>query len=192
MICRIYFILISISQFLYKKCIIFIYYRINDLANECDVPVEVNCSNPLHYTKQKGRDSDTFSAKSYTSQTKVCLVNHKVYTNRQNETIETTNCSYKEKPSTIFLGTGSNYWFIYINKIFLKKADISKTATVFKKKLPYSFLWLLHQCCRVLDCHMSELYLELMDLENKFSTFLQPDKTTNQSECEEMFSNITL
>uniref|UniRef100_A0A2S2NPB4 Uncharacterized protein n=1 Tax=Schizaphis graminum TaxID=13262 RepID=A0A2S2NPB4_SCHGA len=163
--------------------------RIYDLADECNIPIEVNFSSPLHYVKQKGRDSDTVGTLPYASQINVYLINQEVYKNKQNET---TNSSYEEKPNTIFLGTGSNYWFIYINKNFLKKANIYKINTVFKKKIPHSFLWFMHQCCRILDCHMSDLYLQLMDLETKFSTFIQPNETSNQTECEEMISNITL
>ncbi|XP_060842088.1 TATA box-binding protein-associated factor RNA polymerase I subunit B [Rhopalosiphum padi] len=163
--------------------------RIYDLADECNIPIEVNFSNPLHYTKQKGRDSDTVGTLPYASQINVYLINQDVFKNKQNET---TNSSYEEKPNTIFLGTGSNYWFIYINKNFLNKANISKINTVFKKKLPHSFLWFMHQCCRILDCHMSDLYLQLMDLETKLSTFIQSNETSNQTECEEMISNITL
>lgn len=149
--------------------------------------IEVNTKSPLHYTKQE--DRNTVAKPSYTSQTKMYLVNQKVYKNKQNET---TNSSYEEKPNTIFLGTGSNYWHIHISKDFLKKAEISKINEVFEKKLPYSFLWLMHQCRRVLDCRMPELYLELMDLEVNFSTFIQPYETSKQTKCEEMFSNITL
>jgi len=119
----------------------------------------------------------------------VYLVNQEFYENKQNET---TNTSYEEKPNTIFLGTGSNYWYIHINKQFLRKANISKQNNVFKKKLPYSFLWFMDQCCRVLNCHMSDLYKQLMDLENEFSTFIKPNKTSSQAECEKMISNITL
>lgn len=117
------------------------------------------------------------------------LVNEIVDKNIQ---IDTTNNSYEEKPNTIFLGTGSNYWCIHMNKYFLTKADITKINTVFNKKLPCSFLWLMHQCCRVLDCNMSELYSELIDLENRIFKILQSNKTDNQTECEEMLSNITL
>lgn len=39
---------------------------------------------------------------------------------------------------------------------------------------------------------MSDLYLQLMDLETKLSTFIQSNETSNQTECEEMISNITL
>lgn len=161
--------------------------RIYDLADECGVPIKVNCRSPLHYTKQKGKD--TVARPLYTSQTKVCLVNQEVYENKQ---YETTNSLNEEKPNTIFLGTGSNYWHIHISKDILKKAEISKINKVFEKKLPYSFLWLMHQCSRVLDCRMPELYLELMDLEINFSTFIQPYETSEQTKCEEMFSNITL
>lgn len=119
----------------------------------------------------------------------MCLVNQEVYENKQ---YETTNSLNEEKPNTIFLGTGSNYWHIHISKDILKKAEISKINKVFEKKLPYSFLWLMHQCSRVLDCRMPELYLELMDLEINFSTFIQPYETSEQTKCEEMFSNITL
>lgn len=139
--------------------------------------------------KQKGKDPDTVGTLPSTAQTNVYLVNQELYENKQNET---TNTSYEEKPNTIFLGTGSNYWYIHINKQFLRKANISKQNKVFKKKLPYSFLWFMDQCCRVLDCHMSDLYKQLIDLENEFSTFIQPNKTSNQTECEEMISNITL
>lgn len=163
--------------------------RIYDLAEECNIPIEVNFNSPLHYIKQKGRDPDTVGTLPYTAQTNVYLVNQELYENKQNET---TNTSYEEKPNTIFLGTGSNYWYIHINKQFLRKANISKQNKVFKKKLPYSFLWFMDQCCRVLDCHMSDLYKQLMDIENEFSTFIQPNKTSSQTECKKMISNITL
>ncbi|XP_050053252.1 TATA box-binding protein-associated factor RNA polymerase I subunit B isoform X3 [Aphis gossypii] len=163
--------------------------RIYDLAEECNIPIEVNFNSPLHYMKQKGRDPDTVGTLPYTAQTNVYLVNQELYENKQNET---TNTSYEEKPNTIFLGTGSNYWYIHINKHFLRKANISKQNKVFKKKLPYSFLWFMDQCCRVLDCHTSDLYKQLMDLENEFFTLIQPNKTSSQTECEEMISNITL
>lgn len=163
--------------------------RIYDLADECGVPIEVNCKSPLHYDKQKGRDPETVRTPLYTSKSKVYLVNQEVYKKRQNET---TNCPYEEKPNTIFLGTGSNYWHIHINKIFLKKAEISKINNVFEKKLPYSFLWLLHQCSRILDCRMPDLYLELMNLEIKLFKLIQPYEKSNETKCGTMFSKITL
>ncbi|XP_025191565.1 TATA box-binding protein-associated factor RNA polymerase I subunit B [Melanaphis sacchari] len=163
--------------------------RIYDLADQCNVPIEVNFNIPLHYTKQNDKDSDTIGTLPYTSQVNVYLVNQEMYKNKQNET---TNSSYEEKPNTIFLGTGSNYWYIHINRHFLRKSKLSKINTVLKKKLPYSFLWFMRQCCRVLNCNMSDLYLQLINLEKKFSTFMQPNETSNQTECEEMISNITL
>lgn len=153
------------------------------------MPIQVNSRSPLHYTKQKSRDPVTVQTPSYTSQSKVYLVNQESYINQKNEN---TNSSYEEEPNTIYLGTGSNYWHIYINKEFLKKTEISKINKLFEKKLPYSFVWLMQQCCRVLDCRMPELYLELMDLEIKFSKFIQPNNTSKQTKCEEMFSNMAL
>ncbi|XP_015374841.1 PREDICTED: TATA box-binding protein-associated factor RNA polymerase I subunit B [Diuraphis noxia] len=163
--------------------------RIYDLADECGVPIEVNFKSPLHYEKEKGKDPETALTPLYTSQSKVYLVNQEVYKKKQNET---TNSPYEEKPNTIFLGTGSNYWHIHINKTFLKQAEISKINNVFKTKLPYSFLWLMNQCSRILDCRMPELYLELMNLEIKFFKLIQPYEKSNETKCETMFSNITL
>jgi len=165
------------------------FYRIYDLARQCDVPIKVNCNKPLHYKKQTYKDLDTKCPKSYTSQIKVYLINKPIDKNEQNEIL---NNSYEEKPNTIFLG-GLHYWFIHMNKIFLKKTDITKINTIFKQRLPYSFLWFMNLCCRILNCQLSEIYLELMNIEKKLSTFLQTvEETTSQKECEDMFSNITL
>lgn len=120
------------------------------------------------------------------------LINKPIRKNKQNETI---NNSYEEKPNTIFLGTGVNYWSIYINKTFLKTADIDKINIILQQKLPYSFLWFMKQCCRILDCPLSDMYLEVMNLEKAFSIFqLTNEKTekSDQNECEDLLSNITL
>lgn len=120
------------------------------------------------------------------------LTNKPISKNKQNESL---NNSYEEKPNTIFLGTGVNYWSVHMNKTFLKTADIDKIDTFLKQKLPYSFLWFMKQCCRILDCPLSEMYLEVMNLEKAFSTFLLMNEKTeksNQTECEDMLSNITL
>lgn len=105
---------------------------------------------------------------------------------------KTKNNSYKEKSNQIFLGSGLHYWFIHINNKFLKRADICSINDVFKKQLPYSFLWFMSQCCRILDCPPSKMYYELIQVENKLSLLLQEDKTSDEAELEDSFSNLTL
>jgi len=169
-----------------------IFYRINDLAKECDISIQVNCSRPYHYVKQSEKDSDTKCSKSYTAKSTVYLINKQksVINNEQKKII---NDSYEENPNTIYLGTGFNYWSKHISKHFLKRADITKINTVLKTQLPYSFLWFMKQCCTLLDCSLSEIYVELINIEKQFSTLLQTCEVTHdETGCEEMFSNISL
>jgi hypothetical protein len=116
----------------------------------------------------------------------VFLTNHIPNKTQQTETL---NTSYKEKPNTIYLGTGLYYWYIHLSTFFLLRADIVKIDMVLKKKLPHSFLWFMHQCCRILDCAPSHLYLELLRLEKKFSTFLQSNEMMSDSKDEDFLSN---
>lgn len=142
--------------------------------------------------EQTNKDPDTKCPKSYTGKTKVYIINQPIPMNKQNETL---NNSCEEKPNTIFLGTGVNYWSIHMSKTLLKTVDIDKVNTILKQKLPYSFLWFMKQCCRILDCPLSDMYLELMNLEKTFSTFLltnEETKISDQNICEDMLSNITL
>lgn len=168
----------------------FNFYRIYDLAGKCDIPIKVNRNIPLHYMKQKNKDRDTEGPKSYTDKTKVYLINKPINKNKQNETLK--NSYEEEKPNTIFLGIGLNYWFIHVTPIFLKKTDITKINTILKQKLPYSFLWFMNLCCKILHCPLSEMYLELINIEKELLTFLKTDEMTSQKECEDMFSSITL
>lgn len=169
-----------------------IFYRIQNLADECNIPIEVNCNKPLHYTHQETSYFDTcdtnkkISCKSFT---KVHLIEELINKNEQNK--KCNNNLNEERPNTIFLGTGHNYWCIHLNKRFVQRADISKLHTVLKQHLPYSFFWFMEQCYRILDCRLSDLYLELMNLEEVFSLFLTKYKTNDQiTECEDMLSNI--
>lgn len=146
---------------------------------------------PLHYTKLKTQDTEAkcFIPTTATSKTQVYLLDQPI---KKNEKDETLNNLYKEKPNTIILGTGHSYWFIHISRDFLQRNN-TKINEVFNEQLPYSFLWFMCQCCRILDCQKSKLYIELMNIENKLSTHLQTNLTTSSTtDCEEMFSNITL
>lgn len=174
-----------------------IYYRIRNLAEECNVSIEINCSTPLHYMQQINIDSETKTRNAKTctatSKTKVHLIDQPINKNNNNENKQdkTLNNLNKEKPNTIFLGTGRNYWLIHVNKKFLNKS-IAKINRVFNRQLPSSFLWFMYQCCQILDCQKSDLYRELMNIENEFSKFLQTKESTNLTDCEEILSNITL
>lgn len=133
-------------------------------------------------------DTKCYISSIATAKTEVYLFDPPI---KKNEKDETLNNSYKKKPNTIILGTGHNYWFIHMSKDFLLR-NKTKINRVFNKRLPYSFLWFMCQCCRILDCQKSELYIELMNIENKFSTYLQKNEKNNMTDCEDMFSNITL
>lgn len=128
----------------------------------------------------------------YESFTKVHIIDKPINKKKQNKTFS-TNVS-EEKPNTIFLGGGFNYWCIHLDKRYIQRVDISKLRTLLKQQLPYSFYWFMQQCCRILDCQLSDIYLELMYIEKEFSKFFEENyDTSNQmTECEDMFSNITL
>lgn len=170
-----------------------IFYRTQDLADECNIPIEVNCNIPLHYTHQETSYFDTCDTnkKKYNkSFIKVHLIEEPINKKEQNKTFY-INLN-EERPNTIFLG-GLNYWCIHLNKRFVQRADISKLRTVLKQQLPYSFFWFMEQCYRILDCQLSDLYLELMHIEEVFSLFLKKYKSNDQmTECEDMLSNITI
>jgi len=140
--------------------------------------------------KHTNKDPDTKCPESHTDKTKVYLINKPRNKNEQNETLK--NSHKEEKPNTIFLGIGLNYWFIHMNKYFFKKTEITKLNTILKQKLPYSFLWFINLCCMIVHCPLSQIYLELMNIETDLTTFLKTDETTSQKECEDMFSNISL
>lgn len=159
------------------------------MSNKSGVHVEIKCGIPLHYNKQQNKDSDTKWQKAYNAQTKVYLTNRPRNMNKQKSEF---NNSPEENPNTMFMGIGSNYWIIHINRIFLKTADINKVDTVLKNNLPCSFRWFMCQCSRMLDCPLSVVYLELMSLEQKLLKCVQSIETNCQSECEDMLSNMTL
>lgn len=129
--------------------------------------------------KQNNKNSDMKIPLPNNTQVGVFLTEQSTNKTEQTETSNTT--SYKEKPSIIYLGTGHYYWNISLDTKFLQRADIVKLNMVLKKKLPHSFLWFMHQCCRILDCAPSHLYLELLKLEKKFSTFLQSNEMSSDS-----------
>lgn len=138
----------------------------------------MNCNKPLHYMKQQNKNKKvTKNAKLYIKQTKIMISDDDKPINKK-EHNDILNDSYEdEKPNTIFLGTGLNYWFIHMDDLLLNKTeDITKINSILKQKLPHSFLWFMNLCCRILNCTLSVIYVELKRLEKKFSRFLKTYK----------------
>lgn len=152
----------------------FFFYRINDIAEQCNIPIKISDSQPLHYVKEKTKKDKCFI------KTKVYLSNQSkpIIKDTLNETVN--NLCEEEKSSTIFLGTGLNYWCIDLCETFLKESGASKTNSILKNRLPHSFRWFMNQCCTFLSCSQSDLYCELMVLEKKMMSFLQTDVTVSK------------
>lgn len=126
------------------------------------------------------------------TKTKVYLTNRLTTINKN---ILTGTCGIsheEEKPNTVFLGMGKNYWFIHFPYYFLKRSDSTTINTVLKNQLPYSFLWLMTQCCRLLNCSLSEVYWELISVEKMFLSFQHTKEKSKETELEDSFSNISL
>lgn len=145
-------------------------YRIYDLAKKCDVPIKVNHNVPLHYEKQAKQNYN--KSLLFHRPTRVHLLNEPTPVNKHKHN-ETSDNTRKEKPCTIFLGTGVNYWCIHINKRFLTNTGNAKVETVFKKLFPISFLWFMRQCCRMLDCQLKKVYCELIHVEEDLLSLLK-------------------
>lgn len=105
----------------------------------------------------------------------------------ENKLNKTMNNLCEEESSTIYLGTGLNYWYIDFSKTLLKYSGTRRKYSNLKNQLPDSFEWFLNQCCKLLSCTQSVLYYELTVIEKTFSSFLQK----NVTELKDAVSDVT-
>lgn len=140
-----------------------------------------------------GKKKNTMSTSySFTTETRVYITNRLTSINK-NILTETCDISHEEeKPNTVFLGMGKNYWSIHFPYFFLKRSDSTTINRVLKNQLPYSFVWFMTQCCRLLNCSLSEIYWELIVVEKMFLSLQHTKENSNETELEDSFSNITL
>lgn len=164
-----------------------IYFRVNNLADECNIPIKVNYDRPLHYSKQDNIKLNP--QQKSTTKTKVHLIDQPLKQQLQSETL---NESYKQTPNMIFLGTGKHYWHLYLRKSYLIRTNGNIVDKYFKTQFPHSFLWFMGQCCIIIRCQLPRMYMDLMDLEREFSKLIIVDNSCDETEYDDMFSILTL
>ncbi|XP_050428220.1 TATA box-binding protein-associated factor RNA polymerase I subunit B isoform X2 [Adelges cooleyi] len=152
--------------------------RIKNLSQQCNVPIEISYEKPSHYVQEKKDKHDTTGPHcgKHILSTAIINVNLVNYTLVDNKIPENVHTAVKEKPNTIFLGKGYNYWSLHFKMKFLKDTSMAKVNKVFDEQLPDSFVWFMKQCRRVIDCKLTELYMELIRVEKNFQKLVACNK----------------
>lgn len=169
--------------------------RLKNVSRVCRIPVDIQLDKPSHYIKRKKDKNDLsgpYCGKNIlaTKNVNVQLIDWPIE-RAHTKTIETFDYFFNEKKHSIYLGTGTNYWSIHYKIKFLKSTSMIKVNKVFDEQLPSSFLWFMRQCCRIVDCTSTQIYMDLIRVEKDFMNLAKiktPDivpegctTTTNQS-----------
>lgn len=62
--------------------------------------------------------------------------------------------------------TMTNYWILHINPWKTTSSEVAEFDVHLTKLFPNSFVWLLRECCFLLDCKITDLYREICDVED--------------------------
>ncbi|CAH0388636.1 unnamed protein product [Bemisia tabaci] len=85
---------------------------------------------------------------------------------RKNGEINAAGDCSKSSKSFELNKTMTNYWILHINPWKTTSSEVAEFDVHLTKLFPNSFVWLLRECCFLLDCKITDLYREICDVED--------------------------
>lgn len=79
--------------------------------------------------------------------------------------------AFGESPLELF-NTGSQYWFCHIS-LTKHSSTNEEFESLAMRTFPFSFLWLLNECSRIISVHSKKLYSYLVIIEKEHKNILQ-------------------